>query len=152
VERAAYADLHGFLPENILRGSDRMSMAHSLELRVPLCDHPLVEATMQLPSQHRIGALTSKRILRRIMRGRLPREVLRRPKLGFNAPIAVWLRRDLDRLVSQWLGRERVVERGLLDPDAVERCVGEHRSGRRDLSTRLWSLIVVEQWCQLYLD
>jgi asparagine synthase (glutamine-hydrolysing) len=86
------------------------------------------------------------------MRGRLPREVLRRPKLGFNAPIAVWLRRDLDRLVSQWLGRERVAERGLLDPDAVERCVGEHRSGRRDLSTRLWSLIVVEQWCQLYLD
>ncbi len=150
VERAAYADLHGFLPENVLRGSDRMSMAHGLELRVPFCDHRLVQACARVPSGQRLGPVTTKRVLRRIMKGRLPEEVLRRPKLGFNAPLAVWLQRDLDRLVSDWLHPDAIAERGLLNPTAVQRYVSEHRAGHRDHSLRLWSLIVLEQWCRVY--
>lgn len=150
VERAAYADLHGFLPHNVLRGSDRMSMAHSLELRVPFCDHRLVEACARVPSRHRLGPVMTKRVLRRIMKGRLPDEVLERPKLGFNAPLAVWLQRDLDRLVADWLSPESITARGLLDPTAVQRYVSEHRAGHRDHSLRLWSLIVLEQWCRVY--
>lgn len=146
VERAAYADLHGFLPENVLRGSDRMSMAHGLEVRVPLCDHRLVELCMQVPGRRRIGPLVTKRILRRIMRGRLPDRVLRRPKLGFTAPVGVWLRRDLDGLVGEWLGPDVVRRRGVLDPGEVGRLVEEHRSGRRDHGQFLWALVVLEQW------
>jgi asparagine synthase (glutamine-hydrolysing) len=152
VERAAYADLHGFLPENVLRGSDRMSMAHGLELRVPLCDHRLVELTMQIPARHRVGWLASKRVLRKIMGQRLPAHVLRRRKLGFNAPVGVWMRRDLDRLVQQWLAPELLRRRGLLAVDEVGRLVHEHRRGARDHGLRLWSLIVLEQWHRLYLD
>jgi asparagine synthase (glutamine-hydrolysing) len=152
VERAAYADLHGFLPENVLRGSDRMSMAHGLELRVPLCDHRLVELTMQIPARHRVGWLASKRVLRKIMGRRLPPHVLRRRKLGFNAPVGVWMRRDLDRLVGEWLAPELLRRRGLLAVDEVGRLVEEHRRGVRDHGLRLWSLIVLEQWHRLYAD
>jgi asparagine synthase (glutamine-hydrolysing) len=149
-ERAAYADLHGFLPENVLRGSDRMSMAHGLELRVPLCDHRLVELCMKVPSRRRIGPLVTKRILRKIMRGRLPTRVLRRPKLGFTAPLGVWLRRDLEGLLGDWLGPEVVRERGVLDPQEVARLVAEHQSGRRDHGQLLWSLVVLEQWWRMH--
>lgn len=152
LERAAYADLHGFLPENVLRGSDRMSMAHGLELREPLCDHRLVELTMQLPARHKVGWLASKRVLRKIMGQRLPAQVLRRRKLGFNAPMGVWMRRDLDRLVQRWLAPALLRRRGLLAVDEVGRLVDEHRRGVRDHGLRLWSLIVLEQWLQLYAD
>ena len=152
VERAGYADLHGFLPENVLRCSDRMSMAHSLELRVPFCDHRLVELSSQLPSHHRVGVISSKRILRRIMKGRLPQFVLTRRKLGFNAPLGVWMQKDLDNLVSDWLAPELLERRGTFDPNAVAQLVAQHRAKERDHSLRLWSLIVLEQWVRLYLD
>jgi asparagine synthase (glutamine-hydrolysing) len=150
VERAAYADLHGFLPENVLRGSDRMSMAHGLELRVPFCDHRLLEVCMRVPSHQRIGPLVTKRILRRIMRGRLPKQTLRRRKLGFNAPVGVWMQRDLDGLVTRWFGEEQIRRRGLFRPEVVRRFVEEHRSGRRDRTAQLWPLLVFEQWARLY--
>lgn len=152
VERAGYADLHGFLPENVLRGSDRMSMAHGLELRVPFCDHRLVELAMQIPARHRVGWLSTKRVLRKVMRGRVPAQVLRRPKLGFNAPLGVWMRRDLDALVERWLSPQTIARRGILAVDEVARLVGEHREGKRDHGPRLWSFIVLEQWMQLYCD
>jgi asparagine synthase (glutamine-hydrolysing) len=150
VERSAYADLHGFLPENVLRGSDRMSMAHGLELRVPLCDPRLVELAMQIPSRHRVGVLASKRVLRKIAGKLVPREILRRKKLGFNAPLGVWLRRDLERLVAEWLAPELVAQRGWFRPEAIARLVQEHRTGERDHGLRLWSLIVLEQWWRIY--
>ncbi|HWB74352.1 MAG TPA: asparagine synthase (glutamine-hydrolyzing) [Nannocystaceae bacterium] len=149
-ERAAYADLHGFLPENVLRGSDRMSMAWGLELRVPLVDPRLVELAMQIPSRHRLGVLASKRVLRKIAKKLLPREISKRGKLGFNAPLGVWLRKDLDRLVSEWLAPELVAQRGWFRPDAIATIVHEHRAGLRDHGLRLWSLIVLEQWWRLY--
>ncbi len=150
VERAGYADLHGFLPENVLRGSDRMSMASALELRVPLCDPRLVELTMQIPSRHRVGLLASKRVLRRIAGDVLPRAITRRRKLGFNAPLGVWMRRDLDRLVSEWLAPDIVRRRGWFEPRQIARFVHEHRAGERDHGLRLWSLIVLEQWARLW--
>jgi len=150
VERAAYADLHGFLPENVLRGSDRMSMAHGLELRVPLCDHRLVELAMQIPSRHRLGLRASKLVLRRIASKLLPKSILERKKLGFNAPLGVWMRRDLDRLVNEWLAPDLVRERGWFEPAAIAAFVHEHRNGQRDHALRLWSLIVLEQWWRLY--
>jgi asparagine synthase (glutamine-hydrolysing) len=150
VERAAYADLHGFLPENVLRGSDRMSMAHGLELRVPFCDHRLVELAMQIPSRHRLGMRATKLVLRRIGRKLLPKSILQRGKLGFNAPLGVWLRRDLDRLVGEWLAPDIVRTRGWFAPEKIAGYVHEHRTGQRDHALRLWSLIVLEQWARIY--
>ncbi len=150
--RAVYADLHGFLPENVLRYADRMSMAHSLEVRVPFTDHVLVEALARVPSPQHISRMASKRLLRRIMKGRLPEEVLRRKKLGFNPPMGTWLQEDSKGLIPEWLNLSQIRKRGLLNPEEVSRLIGEHQSRFRDHGLRLWSLIVLEAWMKMYVD
>ena len=152
VQRAGYADLRGFLTENVLRGSDRMSMAHALEVRVPYCDRPLVELMAGAPAPMRVTALASKRILRRVMRDKLPAEVLKRKKLGFTAPFGVWLKRAEPQIAADLLHPAQIARRGLFDPAEVERLWAEHRAGHRDHSHRLWSLIVLEQWQRMYCD
>ncbi|HFE46065.1 MAG TPA: asparagine synthase (glutamine-hydrolyzing) [Nannocystis exedens] len=153
VARSTYADLHGFLPENVLRSSDRMSMAHGLEVRVPLCDHRLVEVMARVPSRHKVGALASKRLLKTIVGKRLPREVTRRRKLGFNAPFGAWMKRpaNAERIRQTWLNPETIAARGMLDPQAVDRLWNEHQRGSRDHGPLLWALIVLETWQRLYL-
>lgn len=152
VERAAYADLHGFLPDNVLRCSDRMSMQHSLELRVPFCDHRIVELAMKIPSRYRVSALASKRLLKKITKGKVPDTVLKRKKLGFNAPVGRWLQRDLDRVAGEWLSPEIINKRGWFHAAEVRRLTDEHGAGRRDHAPRLWSMIVLEQWARIYID
>ncbi len=152
VQRAGYADLRGFLAENVLRGSDRMSMAHGLEVRVPFCDHVLVEAMAAAPAAMRVTALASKRILRRIMRGKVPAEVLTRKKLGFTAPFGVWLKRAEAQIAGDLLHPQQIARRGLFDPAEVARLLAEHRLGQRDHSHRIWSLLVLEQWQRTYAD
>ena len=152
VQRAGYADLRGFLPENVLRGSDRMSMAHALEVRVPFCDRVLVELMAGAPAPLRVGALASKRILRRIMRGKVPAEVLTRKKLGFTAPFGVWLKRAESQISGDLLHPAQIARRGLFEPAEVARLLAEHRSGQRDHSHRIWSLLVLEQWQRSYMD
>lgn len=150
VQRAGHADLRGFLAENVLRGSDRMSMAHGLEVRVPFCDHVLVEAMAGAPAAMRVTALASKRILRRIMRGKVPAEVLTRKKLGFTAPFGVWLKRAEPQIAGDLLHPQQIARRGLFDPAEVARLLAEHRTGQRDHSHRIWSLLVLEQWQRMY--
>lgn len=152
VARAWYADLHGFLPENVLRGTDRMSMAHGLEVRVPFCDHRLVEQMAAAPSPLRVTALASKRILRKIAGKWLPPEILGRKKLGFNAPFGAWLKTREDPITREWLHPDVLARRGLFDPAEVRRLIVEHREGTRDHAIRLWSLIVLEQWFRIYID
>jgi len=152
VARACYADLHGFLPENVLRGSDRMSMAHSLEVRVPFCDPRLLEQMAAAPTPLRVTMLASKRILRKIAGTWLPPEVLARKKLGFNAPFGTWLK-DLEaRVTREWLHPDVIARRGLFDPSEIQRLLVEHRRGVRDHGVRLWSLLVLEEWFRTYMD
>lgn len=146
VERAVYADLHGFLPENVLRYSDRMSMAHSLEVRVPFTDHVLWERVARIPSAKHVTALASKRLLRKMMKGKLPDEVVKRKKLGFNPPMGIWLQSDRLGLIDHFLAPDRLRAGGIFEPTEVARLVEEHRSKRRDHGLRLWSLIVFEAW------
>lgn len=152
VQRAGYADLRGFLPENVLRGSDRMSMMHGLEVRVPYCDRALVELLSGAPAPLRVGALASKRILRRVMRGKVPAEVLTRKKLGFTAPFGTWLKRAEPQIAGDLLHPQQIARRGLFEPAEVARLLAEHRSGARDHSHRIWSLLVLEQWQRGYMD
>jgi asparagine synthase (glutamine-hydrolysing) len=152
VQRSVYADLHGFLPENVLRYSDRMSMAHSLEIRVPFTDHRLIETIMKVPSRYNVGWTSSKRVLSRVMKGRLPEKVLRRKKLGFNPPMGIWLQKNDNALIAEWLHPDLIRKRGLFREEEVRRLIEEHQSHKRDHGLRLWSLIVFEAWQRMYLD
>jgi asparagine synthase (glutamine-hydrolysing) len=150
VNRLSYVELQSFLPCNVLEYGDRMSMAHGLEVRAPYTDHKLVEHVLALPGSAKLQRGRSKAILRAAAAGRLPPRPLAKPKLGFNPPMGLWLNRELAPLVDSHLSREQVDARGLFDPTAVERLVGQLRGGRRDVSLHVWSLIVLEQWQREY--
>lgn len=150
--QVSYVDLHTFLPHNLLEYGDRMSMAHSLEVRLPFTDHKLVEFAMRLPAAMKLRGRATKYLLREAMRPLLPAPVLTRSKLGLNPPLGIWMRRDLRGLMESYLSPEAVRRRGWFRPQAVEQFVCDFRNGRRDFSLHLWALLVLEEWCRQYLD
>jgi asparagine synthase (glutamine-hydrolysing) len=127
-----------------------MSMAHGLEVRAPFTDHRLVEHVLALPGRAKLDRGRSKALLRAATADKLPERPLAKRKLGFNPPMGLWLNRELRGLVDSHLSREQVEARGLFDPGAVARLVGDLRSGRRDVSLHVWGLIVLEQWQREY--
>jgi asparagine synthase (glutamine-hydrolysing) len=137
-------DLCSFLPGNLLAYGDAMSMSHALELRLPLIDHRLVAAVGRLAPSLRF-AHGQKTLLKAIAAKLLPREVVERPKRGFNPPMGVWLRRDLAPLVAERLRPERLVPLGIAWRP-VERLLTEHRRGLRDHALKIWALLVLELW------
>ena len=150
--RMLYADTHFYCPEDCLTKVDRMSMAWSLEARVPFLDHTLVEFAAGIPPNLKLRGLTSKYLLRETMRGILPSSLLQRGKRGFSIPLAAWLRGPLhDPLCDALLG-ERLRRRGWLRPEVIERMIHQHTSGERDHAHRLWALLALESWAQKYLD
>jgi asparagine synthase (glutamine-hydrolysing) len=150
VNRLSYVELQSFLPCNVLEYGDRMSMAHGLEVRAPFTDHRLVEHVLALPGRAKLDRGRSKALLRAATADKLPERPLAKRKLGFNPPMGLWLNRELRGLVDSHLSREQVEARGLFDPGAVARLVGDLRSGRRDVSLHVWGLIVLEQWQREY--
>ncbi len=152
LDQASYVDLHTFLPFNLLAYGDRMSMAHSLEVRLPFTDHKLVEFAMRLPAHMKLRGRESKYLLRRAVGSLLPPEILTRAKLGLNPPLGLWLRGELVPLLDRYLSPRAVAQRGWFEPQAVAQLLTDFRAGRRDYSLHLWSLLVLEQWCQRYLD
>jgi len=148
--RLSFVELQSFLPCNVLEYGDRMSMAHGLEVRAPFTDHRLVESVFALPGTDKLHRGTSKAVLRRAAAGHVPGRVLGKRKLGFNPPLGVWFRGDLAPLLESHLSREVVESRGLFRPERVEALVSELREGRRDVSLRVWALIVLEQWQREY--
>lgn len=152
VDRALAADFAGFLPGNVLAGSDRMSMRYGLELRVPLCAHSLVEAMVDMPTHERSG-VRGKRVLRAVLQRWLPPSLLPTVKLGFNGPVGAWMSALLARpghRMMDLLGLDAAIERGLVRPNVVRRQLEEHRRGQRDHGLRLWSLAVLEQWLRTH--
>jgi asparagine synthase (glutamine-hydrolysing) len=148
---AQYLDLHAYLPLDILTKVDRMSMAHSLEARVPLLDHELVELAATIPPSLAMDSRGGKRMFKAAMRGIVPDEILDRPKRGFAVPLAAWFRGELDSLVRDLLLSRRSRERNIVNPDSVERLLDLHRRGRA-LDFQLWTLISFEMWCCQFLD
>lgn len=147
-----YVDTHSFLAHN-LTYNDRMSMATSMEVRVPFLDRELVEwVAGNVPSRFKLEGNTTKAILRKAMSGIVPDEVLRQPKRGFGTPISKWLSADLREMVDDLLSHERVSRRGLFHPQTVTRYVNEQRAGNRDKSQQVWSLLALELWMQAYMD
>jgi asparagine synthase (glutamine-hydrolysing) len=140
-----------YLPLDILTKVDRMSMAHSLEARVPLLDHKVLEFAATIPPELRLHNGTTKYILKRAMAGILPAALLDRPKKGFAIPLGVWFRGKLDNFVRELLLSETARGRGIFDPTAIERLLRLHERGR-SFDFQLWTLISFELWCRAFLD
>lgn len=150
--RMCYLDLKTFLPSLNLTYTDKMSMAHGIEVRVPFLDPPLVEAAFRMPDDLKIHGRQGKYVLKRACAGLLPEPVLTRPKSGFTAPIRGWLQRELRPLVDEWLSPETIARRGLLSPVAVQSLVQEHRDGREDNAWKIYQLITLELWARTFID
>ena len=144
--RLLHVDTEIGLPDDMLTKVDRVTMAHALEARVPLLDHLLVEFMASVPSRLKLHGFTTKYLLRRAVRTRLPRTVLRGPKRGFNVPMPGWLANDLRSFVGDTLSPERIAASGIFRADAVTRLVDEHFRRVADHSRNLWTLIVLEHW------
>jgi asparagine synthase (glutamine-hydrolysing) len=140
------------LPDDLLLLTDKMSMAVSLECRVPLLDQRLVELAATMPGRLKMRGGVLKSIMKQSLEGVLPHGILHREKRGFGAPMGAWLRAELAPVLRDVLSRESVTRRGLLDPNAVETTIREHEQQRVDRTDHLLSLINLEIWCRIYLD
>ena len=147
-----YLDYKTFLPDDILALSDRLSMAHSLEIRVPLVDHVLVERVFGLPDQVKIGWWRNKRLLKRALRARLPDNHLRAPKRGFVGPTSAWLRDELRDVLTDELSEARLQRLGYFEPTAVSHLFTEHVTRRRNREGILWALLCFSIWHRLYVE
>jgi asparagine synthase (glutamine-hydrolysing) len=144
--RALYVDIKTYLPEDILSLSDRLSMWHSLEVRVPLVDHPLVELSARLPARYKLDWRRKKILLKELAARRLPAEIVSHRKQGFESPMAAWLRTDLADYARDTLGRDRLGKSGLFDSSYVEAKLEEHLTGRQKNNKLLFSLIMFQEW------
>jgi len=147
-----YLDLKTYLVGDINTKVDRASMAHSLEVREPLMDHPLVEWLCSLPSSLKIHGQEGKWLLKKAMEPHLPREVLYRPKMGFAVPLAQWFRGPLRQRVRDALLGERLADTGIFDGAYLRELVDHHQSGRRDYSAPLWTLLMFDAFLRNVAD
>ena len=152
IGRLLYLNTKTYLPGDLLVKADRMSMANSLEVRSPFLDTELIEFAARIPSNLKLRGLTMKYILKRSVKGIVPREIVHRKKHGFGVPIGRWFRDDLRPLVRDTVLSRRAAERGYFRPDVLRRVVEEHETGRRDHGHRLWTLLTLEVWHQMFID
>ena len=152
VARLQRLDVETYLPDDILVKTDRASMLHSLEVRVPLLDHKVLELAFRMPTSLKLQGGRSKRILRRAFADLLPAPILERGKQGFGLPLAAWLRGDLSTLVRDVFHDPRTRERGWLNPRGLDRLMASHARGRRDLSSEIWLALVLELWFRGQVD
>ena len=145
-------DFETYLPEDVLTKVDRMSMAHSIESRVPLLDNRVIDFAATLPPGFKIHNGRRKHVLKDAVRDLLPASILDRRKQGFGVPLGVWFRGGLAGIFSDVLASPRTRQRGYFEPAFVDRLVQEHMTGRRDHTLRLWQLLMLELWHRQYLD
>ena len=143
-----YTDLMTRMPDQLLAISDRMSMAHSIEIRPPLIDYKVTEFAASLPCNLKLKGRDRglKWLLRQVAARYMPRELIDRKKQGFGFPIARWLRGDLKDFQLKLFRQSRFVELGLFHQEAIDRLVAEHVGGKADHNFRLWMLINLEIW------
>jgi asparagine synthase (glutamine-hydrolysing) len=145
-DRAMGVDLQTYLPDDLLRMGDRMSMAHSLELRVPFCDHHLLAFAYSLPESTRLQGWQLKGFMRSALQNMLPKSIISGPKRGFMLPLARWLREDLREMSRDLLSDQAIRQRGYVNPAYAQWLLAEHHSGRRNFTDQLYALMVLELW------
>jgi asparagine synthase (glutamine-hydrolysing) len=139
-------DLGIYLADDLLVKTDRMSMAHSLEARVPYLDPVVAELALALPTSLKVRGFSKKRLLRRMAATLIPREIVRARKRGFSIPAAAWLRAELEPLARELLSPERTRAQGFFEPEFVTRLLDEHVGRREDHSRQLWGLMSFSLW------
>jgi len=147
LDRLLYVDSMVYLPDDILMKVDKMSMAVSLESRVPLLDYTVAEFAAQIPSRYKLKGGTKKHIFKEALRGLLPDTILHRKKAGFSLPIAAWVKGELREMVGDVLSRDSLSRTGLFNPDHVQQVIDDHLEGRRDNSRPIWGLTNFMLWC-----
>jgi asparagine synthase (glutamine-hydrolysing) len=150
LDRLLYADIKTYLHELLMK-QDQMSMAASIESRVPFLDHKLVEFTSSLPERLKLRGWTTKYVLRQSMKGVLPEAILSRPKMGFPVPIGKWFRGAYRSVVDEYILSDRTLSRGLFDREFLRGLVERHQIGE-DHSERLWALVNFEMWQRQFID
>jgi len=143
-------DLGIYLVDDLLVKTDRLSMAHSLELRVPFLDPKVAEFAFSLPTKLKVRGLAKKRLLRQALAPLLPREIVHGRKQGFSIPIAAWLRGPLEPFAREVLAPSAIARQGLLDPAAVTPVLDRHCAGQEDLSRQIWGLMALTLWFDRY--
>ncbi len=144
-------DLGIYLVDDLLVKTDRASMAHSLETRVPFLDAAVADLALSLAPRHRVLGLSKKRLLRQAVAPLLPRSIVHGRKQGFSVPMAAWLRGELEPFARDLLAPETIRRQGFFDPQAVERMLDAHICGREDLSRQLWGLLTFTMWFDRYV-
>jgi len=150
LDKLLYADTKTYLHELLMK-QDQMSMAASIESRVPFLDHKLVEYAARMPRRMKLRGGDTKWILRETMKGVLPTEILERPKMGFPVPVGNWFRGPYKHIVDEYVLSSRSLARGIFDPDFVRRLVARHNSGENH-DERIWSLVNFEIWQRRFFD
>lgn len=151
LSRLMRVDQKTYLPDAMLTKVDRASMATSLEVRVPLLDHRVVEFTSRLPENFKYRNGTGKYLLKKLLSRYVPTRLFERPKMGFGIPIDKWFRTDLKNLLLDYLSPARLKQEGLLNPVLVEKKIKEHLSGQNNHQYRLWSILMWEMWKERWL-
>jgi asparagine synthase (glutamine-hydrolysing) len=151
LDRVLYADIKTYLVELLMK-QDQMSMAASIESRVPFLDHVLVEFAASMPAEWKLSGLTTKRVLREAAKDLLPASILQRPKMGFPVPFGMWVRERWEGLLREVLLDRRARERGVFEPAELERLIGDHAAGRADASEALWTALNLELWYRTWID
>ena len=148
ITRFQYADTMVYLIDNNLAKVDRISMAHSLEVRVPLLDTDIVEFAFRLPDRLKMPGMKLKHFLKESTKDMLPQEILNRPKKGFNVPMPRWLKEGLKPLVEHYLSAEVVLKQGYFHPHTIHHLVKSHLSGKADYSRNIWALLMFNVWVE----
>ncbi|HKC93463.1 MAG TPA: asparagine synthase (glutamine-hydrolyzing) [Nitrospira sp.] len=150
VDLGLFTDLYLYLPDDLLFLSDRVSMAHSLEVRVPFLDHLLVEFVARIPAHFKVRGLQKKFIFRRTIVDWLPKEHFKMPKQGFSVPMAAWLRGSLRPMLCDLVASQEWRTSGWLNYAAVQQLVDEHLAGRANHESRLWAIVCFKEWERQY--
>jgi asparagine synthase (glutamine-hydrolysing) len=150
--RMTYADIKTWLPDDLLLKADKMTMAASLEMRVPFLDHHVIEFGLGLPDRLKIQGKRRKFLLKQVAERYLPREIVHRSKKGFPLPLRRWFQTDLHAKAREVILDPRSVGRGYFRPEYLEGVLARHREGREDLSRRILTLLILELWHRKYVD
>ncbi len=150
LDKLLYADTKTYLHELLMK-QDQMSMAASIESRVPFLDHKLVEFTARMPHEMKLRGGTTKWILREAMKGILPDEIIHRKKMGFPVPVGNWFRGPFKHIIDEYVVGSRAMDRGIFDPGYVSSLVARHNAGENH-DERLWSLLNFEIWQRRFID